>query len=197
MVGLQDRLIPDSVMHLLADHEQLALEGINVAAVFATGDEHLADDRLNRLDAVAQNRVVGRHVAPAENALSFRRNELVERGDGLRPALLVARQKDEADRIGAGFGQIEPQRRRFLTNEPVRHLDQDAGAVAGEHVRSGRSAVAQIRQDLKALLDDLVTLAVLYIGHEADAAGVVLVARIVETLFDRQGTCAHLAHPSD
>ena len=46
--------------------------------------------------------------------------------------------------------------------------------------------MVEIDQDLQALLEDLVRLAVLHVGDEADAAGIVLVRGIVEPLRARQ-----------
>src|SRR5207237_583301 len=61
-------------------------------------------------------------------------------------------------------------------------LDQDPGAVAHERVRAHRAAVVEVHQDLEAGLDHLVGFAALDIGHEAHAARVMLVRRIVQTL---------------
>ena len=63
-----------------------------------------------------------------------------------------------------------------LAQEPIRHLDQDAGAVAGVGLAAAGAAVLQVDQDLQAALDDAVRRAALDVDDEADAAGVVLVA---------------------
>ena len=42
--------------------------------------------------------------------------------------------------------------------------------------------MVEVLEDLQALLDDLVALLALDVGDEADAAGVVLVVRVVQTL---------------
>ena len=69
-----------------------------------------------------------------------------------------------------------------LPQERVRHLDEDAGAVAGVDLAAARAAVLQVHQDLQRLLHDGVRLAALDVDDEADAAGVVLVHGVVETL---------------
>ena len=60
----------------------------------------------------------------------------------------------------------------------MRDLHQDAGAVAGQRVGADRAAMLEVAQDREPVLDDLVRLAVLDVGDEADAAGILLVARI-------------------
>ncbi len=74
----------------------------------------------------------------------------------------------------------------------VRDLDQDAAAVAHLGVGAHRAAMVEVvRGSTRPLLDDVVRLAVLHVGDEADAAGILLVARIVEALGRRQTWIAH------
>ena len=68
-----------------------------------------------------------------------------------------------------------------LAQEAVRHLDEDAGAVAGRGFAAAGAAVQQVDQDAQPLLDDRVRAAALDVDDEADAAGVVLVDGIVQT----------------
>ena len=51
-------------------------------------------------------------------------------------------------------------------------------AVARLRVGADRAAMLEVQQDLQALLDDVVRLAVVQVGDEADAAGIALVQRI-------------------
>jgi hypothetical protein len=64
----------------------------------------------------------------------------------------------------------------------VRHLDQDARAVARVLLAAARAAVFEVDENLERLLDDLVRAAALEVNDEAHAAGVVLVRRVVQTL---------------
>jgi len=65
----------------------------------------------------------------------------------------------------------------------VRHLDENTGAIARARVSADRTPVGEVFQDLQTLADYLVTLSVLYVRDKADSACVVLIARIVESLF--------------
>ncbi len=64
----------------------------------------------------------------------------------------------------------------------MRDLHQHARAVAGERVGADGAAVLEVLQDPQRVGDDLVRLAPLHVGDEADAAGVVLVRGVVEAL---------------
>ena len=62
------------------------------------------------------------------------------------------------------------------------NLRQNAGAVAGQRIAAAGAAMRQVDQDLQARADDLVALLAVHVDDEADAAGVVLVGRIVQAL---------------
>ena len=67
----------------------------------------------------------------------------------------------------------------------MRDLDEDAGAIAGFGIAAAGAAVGEVDQDLDAFDDDVVGFLALDVGDEADTAGVVLEARVVETLGGR------------
>ena len=81
-----------------------------------------------------------------------------------------------------GRGQRDARLAAHLLVERVRHLQQHAGAVAGVDLAAAGAAVVQVLQHLDRLLEHAVRLATLDVDDEPHAAGVVLVARVVETL---------------
>ncbi len=84
-----------------------------------------------------------------------------------------------------------------LRKKPVRHLHQDAGAVAGVHLASTRAPVEQVDEQLQRLADDGVRPLALDVNDEADSAGVVLVLRVVQPLRGRRletGVWQRLVH---
>ena len=85
-----------------------------------------------------------------------------------------------------GAGSVKPSRAHSRCEKGVRNLDQNARAVAGLRIAAAGAAVRQVDQDLDALEDDVVRFAPFDVGDEADAAGVVLMLRIVEALRRRQ-----------
>src|SRR5690606_36501452 len=145
-------------------------------------DEYLAHERLARLRGLAEHRIVRRHRAPAEHDLAFRLHDLLELFFDATTQRRIARQEDDAAAVRARFGKLEAELLRRGGQELVRHLQQHARAVAGIRFGAAGTAVIEVREDLQALLQDLVRFAPLRIDHEADAASVVLVSRVIEAL---------------
>ena len=85
-----------------------------------------------------------------------------------------------------GSRQCEAEAGALALEKSVRNLDQNARAVAGLRIAAAGAAVRQINQNLNALEDDVVRFAPGNIGHETDAAGIVFLLRIIETLSRRQ-----------
>ena len=166
----------------LADDEQAALEIVFGRDRVAAADENLLHHRLDRLDALAEDRAVDRHVAPAEHGLALAGDREIDGLHNLRPRRRVSRHEELADRVMAGRGQGEAQLLAFRREEIVGDLGQHAAAVAEGRIGADRAAMVEIDQDLKALLEDGVRLAVLHVGHKADAAGIVLLRRVVEAV---------------
>ena len=86
------------------------------------------------------------------------------------------------DAVLAGGRQREAQLGALAREELVRDLDQHAGAVAGFRIAAARSAMRQVDQDLDALDDNVVRFLTVKVDDEAHAAGIVLVAGIVQSL---------------
>ena len=147
-----------------------------------SADEDLLHHRLDRLHALAEPGIVDRHVAPAEHRLALRRDDLFDDIAHLLSGLAVARHEELADRVMAGFRQLESELGAFRREERVRDLRQNAATVAKRGIGADRAAMVEIDQNLQALLEDVMRLSVLHVGDEADAAGIVLLRRIVETL---------------
>ena len=111
---------------------------------------------------------------------------------GARNALVgIARKKDQAGAVVAGGREGEPEFALPGSEEAVRHLDEDARAVAGVGLRSARTAVFEVAQQAQALLDDVVRLASTEVDDKTDTARVLLVLRVVKSLRLRQITVVH------
>ncbi len=106
----------------------------------------------------------------------------------------LGRQEHQARAVAALLRQIPAETRRFLAEERIGDLNQDAGAVAGVDLAPARAAVLQVDQHLQRLTDDRVRAPALDISDEPDAAGIVLMSWIVETTSG--GLMMLLLHPS-
>jgi hypothetical protein len=165
-----------------ADDVQLALERVVVGDVRPAADEQLLDHRLRSLRGRPDHAVVVRHLAPAEERLSLVRDHLLEQVLAGGAASRVVGQEHHADAVLAGGRQVDAERRARRRQEAMRHLHQDAGAVAGVLFTPAGAPVLEVQQDFERVLDDARRLAPLQIDDETDAAGVVLVPGIVEAL---------------
>jgi hypothetical protein len=167
--------------HLLldapADQEQLAFELI-VAHAFGVADDDLLDlgPRGDRL--LANDRGVDRDLAPAQDGVVEAENlGLHDRAAALLPGEVGARQEHHADRETPRHVLVAVQ---LLPEEVLRDLDIDPGAVSGLAVGVDRAAMPHCAQGIDRRLDHLAPWLTVDRGDEADAAGGVLVGRIVQ-----------------
>ncbi len=109
-------------------------------------------------------------------------DDLLEMGD----LLFVLREEEVTDGIFTRLRQRHALSRHLLAEEAIRDLHENAGAVTHQRIGTNSTAVGQIFQNEEAIANDLVRLLALHMGDEADAAGIVFVARIIETLLRRQ-----------
>jgi hypothetical protein len=174
----------------LAQDEQPPLVFLVVGHVVGTAEKCLPVHRLGAGDigGLRKAGIVDRHGAPADqrNTLGFRR--LGDHGLAMGAQRSVARHEEHANRIGAGNGELDALTGQFLAEKPVGDLRQHTGAVANQRIGADRAAMGQILQHRQAVGENGVAAAALHVDNEADATGVVLVARIVEALRLRR-TC--------
>ena len=88
------------------------------------------------------------------------------------------RQEQRADGVVPGRRQRKAELGRFLGEELVRRLHQNAGAVAGARIGADRAAMFEIDQDGQRVFDDLVRFAAFDIGNKSDPAGILFQRRI-------------------
>ena len=197
VLGAGERRGADLVVGALADHVELALEREVVADLGRALDEHLAHERLAGARGLAEHAVVGGHGAPAEHVQAFGLHDLLEALFDLAADGGVARQEDDAAAVLAGGGQLDARLPADFVVEGVRHLQQDARAVARVDLGAAGTAMVQVLEHLDRLLEDPVGLVALDVDDEALAAGVMLEARVVQALLGRRAQLHRrvLGHP--
>jgi hypothetical protein len=142
--------------------------------------------RLGRDHGLRKTGIVARDVAPAEKGEPLGLDHAFDDGLAIDALGLIARHEQMADAVMAGLGQGDAEARAGLAQEFMRDLHKNAGAVACERVGSRGAAMGQVFEDLQAVLDDLAARPAFEIGDETDAASIVLVLRIVESLRGRR-----------
>ncbi|MGY4431098.1 hypothetical protein ACVWWO_003575 [Bradyrhizobium sp. F1.13.1] len=164
----------------LAQNVEPALEIVLGLGGAVAADEHLHAGGLGRLHGDAERGIVGRHVAPAEQCQALFLDLVGDDAlDDVAPGG-VARHEQRADGVFAGIGQREAEFLRLAAEESMRDLHQNAGAVTGARVGADGAAVLEVAQDAERVRDDLVRLLAPDVGDEADAAGILFQARIVQ-----------------
>ena len=118
-----------------------------------------------------------RDVAPPQDGQALLGGELGDVSLRLGAVVGVGGQEHEPHRVPPGLGEIEAAR---PGQETVRHLDEDAGPVAGGHLGPGGAAVRQMLEGGERLADEAVAGAALEVGHHGDPAGVVLEGGVVQ-----------------
>jgi hypothetical protein len=173
-------------------HVELALVGEVVLDRIGPREEALPHHGLAGAGGRAEGAAVGRHRAPAQEPHALLGGDAL---DDLLAAPAVARagrQEEEAGAVAPRVGQPEAGLAAGVGEEAVRHLHEDAGAVAGVLLAAAGPAVLQVQQHLDRLVDDRVRATPVSVDHEADAAGVVLEAGVVQPLRARTFGVCHL-----
>ncbi len=171
----------DRQVRLLADDEKLALEGIGIGAIGAARHEELPDHRGVGLDAVTERRGIDRHVAPSEQALPLGGDKAGDHGFADPTGLDVTRQEHHSDAVMAGLWELQLEPLGLGSKQPVGQLNEDAGAVARKRIGADRAPMGEVMEYVDPIQENAMTLAIFDVRNEADAAGIMLVARIVKS----------------
>jgi hypothetical protein len=100
--------------------------------------------------------------------------------------VLLDGEKGHPHAVGARLGQSKPELAAFPHEEFVRDLNQNAGTVAGFRIATTRAPMRQVDQYFNSLADNLMAFFAANAGYKANAARVMLVRRVVETLRGRE-----------
>ena len=175
-------VVADPRADALADDVELALEGHRVGDVGAFADENLFDDRLVAAGGLAENFAPDRHGAPAEELLAFLADDEFEDLHGDLSHRGFRREKRTTRAVFAFRRELDAFFRHFPAQELVRHLGENARAVAGRRIRSAGTAVVHLFVHREGFHDDVMRALAFEMGDEADAAGIFFARRMPEAL---------------
>ena len=173
-IGVVVGLLKDAARHV-----QLAVKIQTLIYVLRAGNEALLDVRHTGECLVAQNVRIDGHGAPAEelHALFFDNN--LEHLLCLRTLERILREEEHRDAVIALFANLDAGLRGSLGEEVVGNLQHDADAVTGLALGVLAGAVLQLFYNRQCIVHRLVRFSALDIDNCADAAGIMLIPRIV------------------
>ena len=174
--------IVDGVRDHLAQQEQFALESFLVGRARTTTNENLLMHGLGRLDAFAKTGRINRHIAPAQECLAFIGHDLFNNRFDDLATFRIARQEQSADGVIAFLGQSKAETSGFFAQETIWNLHEHAATIARFRVRADSAAMIEVQKNLKTLGDNVMRLAIVHIGDEANAAGIFFICRRIKAM---------------
>ena len=133
-----------------------SLRSNSTSIVGGRADENLLDDGRARARHRPERAFVHAHVAPADEPLPGAEDLVFEDVHAATAVVFVARQKHTADAVLAGLRQLDVARLALATEERIRQLNQDAGAVARQRIAAAGAAMHEVQKDIDSLFDDVV-----------------------------------------
>ena len=176
----------NGVVDDLAQDVELAFELISADRRVGFANEDLTMERLNGDRWFRQARVVGRDITPTKKLQAFLGTASLKLSFAFAPKTLVAWHENVRHSIFTRFRKFDAQFGTLLLEECMRDLQQQACTVTGKGVGTYGTAVGEVDEDLQGILDNLVRFLCAEIRDETNAAGIVLIARVVETLGARR-----------
>ena len=175
-----------------ADDVQLALQGVLHNHVITATDENLLQNRLFFAHGRRHRHVaVHRHIAPTQQDLTFSFDSALHLLLTRQTRRMLFRQKDHTHAVFACLRQrhaLGPIRGRsspshFFAVQRIWQLNQNTRAVTHQLVRTHRTPMVQVLQNLQRIFDDVVRFLTLNMRHKAHAASIVLLPTSVQTVF--------------
>lgn len=184
--------LADSVLRPLANDIELPLELRFIEAV--AGDEQLPHEGLGAARHGTDRIALDRHIAPTQEPRALLADNSGNQRLALLPPIGLRREKQHPDTIFPSGRQAHPDIAGGSLEKVVRHLQQNPGAVSRAGVATLRSSVTEAFKDLQPLLHNRMGFLALDVDDKADAAGVLLLLRVVEALLRWKPRDAHRSY---
>jgi hypothetical protein len=177
-------LLIDAVGNHLAQDKQPAFEILIGFDVGVAPDEHLAVERFRRRDMrrLGQGRIVDGNIAEADQRLTFRGDDFRDDGFDMGALFGILRHEQITDGVMIDRRQLDTLFGPFRAEKRIGNLHEHACAIAHQRVGADGTAMRQVFEHEQPVFNDLVRLDALHMRDEADAAGVMFVARVVQAL---------------
>ena len=135
---------------------ELALEVVACGHVHRTRHEGLQDGRHAGARRGPEVVVVDGHFAPEEHGHALRCAAVLEDPAGIGHAALVLRAEEHGDAVVTLVGQQVAALLGLLAEEAMRHLEEDAGAVARVGLKALAATVLEVDQHAERVIDHAV-----------------------------------------
>src|SRR5688572_33115178 len=114
--------VADCIFRTATDHVQLTLKSHVIFDSIATTDKNLSHKRFIELGGFTQIKIIGRHLAPSQQTLSFASNDFFDNFREPLALFAIVRQKHHANAIVAGVRQLKAQALASSLQEFMRYL---------------------------------------------------------------------------
>ena len=156
IVAVGDARGGDRILRAAADQVEPALEIFTVCKRRPHADQDLAEHGLDGLCGIADFGVVCRHIAPTEDFLPPPCDGVFQELLTAVAGLCIARQEHHPDTILTDFRQRYSELFCLRTQESIRNLHGDAGAIARIHLTALGTPMLKIHQHLDRFSDNCV-----------------------------------------
>ena len=174
--------IANHLLGPLPNDVQLSLECHVVGQLGTAPNEHLPHKRLRGLGRRAQRRVVRGNVAPAKNLLSFLADNRGEYLFALGAFGWVFGHIQHTHAIFSKRGQGNTRRLADFRQKRVRHLNQNARAIASVRLATASAAVIEVDKNLNGLANYGIGFFTLDINQKAHPTRIMLEPGVVKAL---------------
>ena len=125
---------------------------------------------------------VHRNATPEQQGHASLGAALLKDATRILNAALILREEEHGHAVIALSGQDLTALLRLFAEKMMRHLEEDAGAVAGVLLQARAATVLQINEYRKSIIQNLMALLSMKISERANAARVVFKLRTIQSL---------------
>jgi hypothetical protein len=160
-------------LHVASRQKELSLEGIGVETLGAA-DQKVDQAGSREASLLSEDVLADRDLTHTQEGKAVRHEGLLDHGQRLFGDARITAEEEEAGGQAARTGGRTALRRQVLRQEGVGNLGDDAGSVAGLPVGVDGAQVGQSCQSLEGQRKDVEPGTGREVGHEPDAARVVM-----------------------
>jgi hypothetical protein len=153
--------------------------GVDIKSHSHPRDEYLTYDGARTSRGPRQHGVIDGNIAPAKYGAPFLRYRCFDHSLADDAGGVTSREEQHAHSITARVGQSDSYMAAGSPEKSMRHLQQNAGAVASARVGRNSAPVRKILEELERFPDYVARANAMDVRDESNSARVVLIGRVV------------------